>query len=122
MAFKFENLQVWQKAIQFSVTIHELTKSFPIEERFNLSSQISRAADSISLNIAEGSTGQSNREFQRFLGYANRSAIEVVGCLHLLRAKAMIDAETFDKLYSDLTEIIRMTQGLRNSLTKPNNT
>jgi len=57
MAFKFEELKVWQRALEFSYQIHQLTQSFPKEELFILTSQIKRAADSIVLNIAEGSTG-----------------------------------------------------------------
>jgi four helix bundle protein len=81
MAFKFEKLNVWQKSIDFGFGIHELTRTFPKEELYILTSQIKRAADSIALNIAEGSTGQTNAEFKLFLGYAIRSAIEVVSCL-----------------------------------------
>lgn len=83
MSFKFEKLIVWQKAVDLSENINELTKTFPRDEIYVLTSQIKRAADSVSLNIAEGSTGQSNPEFNRFLCYALRSDIEVVGCLHL---------------------------------------
>jgi four helix bundle protein len=75
MPFKFEKLIVWQKAVELSDTIHQLAKTFPKDELFILSSQIKRAADSVSLNIAEGSTGQSNVEFARFLGIALRSNI-----------------------------------------------
>ena len=57
MAFKFEQSVVWQKAIELSGLIHELTLTFPKEELFILTPQVKRAADSISLNIAEGSTG-----------------------------------------------------------------
>ena len=60
MAFKFEKLQIWQLALEMSYEIHNLTRAFPKEELFILTSQIKRAADSISLNIAEGCTGQSN--------------------------------------------------------------
>lgn len=70
MAFKFERLEVWQKAIDFSFHIHELTRKFPREEMYILTSQIKRAADSVALNIAEGSTGQTNAEFSQFVGYA----------------------------------------------------
>lgn len=73
MGFNFEKLIVWQDAVELTGKIHELSLSFPKEEFYVLTSQIKRAADSIALNIAEGSTGQSNKEFSRFLGYAIRS-------------------------------------------------
>jgi four helix bundle protein len=66
MAFKFENLKVWQKAMDLSLLVDDLTKQFPKAELFILTSQIKRACDSISLNIAEASTNQSNPEFARF--------------------------------------------------------
>jgi four helix bundle protein len=72
MAFKFERLQVWQKALDLTELIDHVTKSFPKEELYILTSQIKRAADSIALNIAQGSTGQSNPEFSRFIGIAIR--------------------------------------------------
>lgn len=81
MAFKFEQLRVWQASLEFGERINHLADQFPKKEMFNLSSQIRRAADSIGLNIAEGSTGQSNAEQKRFLIFANRSALEVVACL-----------------------------------------
>lgn len=64
-----------------------MTKGFPREEIYVLTAQLKRASDSISLNIAEGSTGQSNAEFKRFLSYALRSNIEVVACFIWLRAE-----------------------------------
>jgi len=66
MAFKFENLIVWQKAVDLSADISDLVKTFPKEELFILTSQLKRACDSISLNIAEGSTGQTTAEFKKF--------------------------------------------------------
>jgi four helix bundle protein len=92
MGFKFEQLQVWKKSIDFSLKIHELTRNFPAEEFYILTSQIKRAADSIALNIAEGSTGQSNAEFRLFLGYAIRSAMEVVSCLYIGKARKLISS------------------------------
>ncbi len=116
MAFKFEKLIVWQKAVDLVGDIHELTRSFPKDELFVLSSQIKRAADSVSLNIAEGSTGQSNAEFNKFLGYALRSNIEVVGCLYLAKNRSLIEINSFNKIYAQCEEILVMINGLRNSL------
>ena len=116
MSFKFEKLIVWQKAVDLSADINDLTKSFPKDELFILTAQIKRAADSVSLNIAEVSTGQSNLEFNKFLGYALRSDIEVVGCLYLAKRRNMIAEETFFKLYQQCEEILIMLNGLRNSL------
>ncbi len=72
MPFKFEKLVIWQLAIEMANNIHLMTRNFPKEEIFSLTTQIKRVADSVALNIAEGSTGQSNPEQQRFLGYAQR--------------------------------------------------
>lgn len=77
MSFKFEKLIVWQKAVDLSDFVNQVAKGFPKEEIYILTSQIKRAADSVSLNIAEGSTDQTNPEFKRFLGIALRSAVEV---------------------------------------------
>lgn len=116
MAFKFENLKVWQKALDLTDEIDKLTKTFPKEELFILTSQIKRAADSVSLNIAEGSTGQSNAEFTRFLRYALRSDIEVVGCLHIGKRRNYITEENFLKLYRTCEEVLVMINGLIKSL------
>ena len=116
MAFKFEKLKVWEKAIDLSVEINDLTKKFPKEELYVLTSQIKRASDSIALNIAEGSTGQSNKEFKRFLSIALRSAIEVVTCLYLAKGRKIIKEDEFNIFYHKLTEIVKMIQALRNSL------
>ncbi len=85
MAFKFEKLKVWQKSLDLADNINLVTKSFPKDEMYALTSQMRRAADSICLNIAEGSTGQSNAEYIKFLRYALRSDVEVVACLHLAK-------------------------------------
>lgn len=114
--FKFEKVKVWQRAISLSAEIHNLTREFPREELYILTSQIKRAADSIALNIAEGSTGQSSAEFKQFLGYAIRSVIEVVSCLFIGREREIIKKRDFEKFYNELEEIIKMIQGLRNSL------
>lgn len=116
MAFKFEGLKVWQKSIELSGKVSELTEKFPKKEMFVLTSQIQRASDSIALNIAEGSTGQTNPEFRRFLSFALRSAIEVVSCLYLAKRRKLINQEEFDHFYQLLTDLVKSIQALRNSI------
>ncbi len=120
MAFSFERLEVWKKAIELSKDVHFLTKSFPKDELFVLSSQMKRATDSISLNIAEGSFGQTKKEFTRFLVIAQRSALEVVTCCYLARDRGYIDQNQFSAFYTRLESLTKMIQALKNSL-KENN-
>jgi four helix bundle protein len=121
MAFKFENLIAWQKAVELSVLVDQTVKSFPKEELYILTAQIKRAADSVSLNIAEGSTGQSSAEFNRFLGIAMRSCIEVVGCIFLAKGRHIIKEEDFSSIYQMCEEVVKIISGLRTSLDKKEN-
>lgn len=116
MAFKFETLQVWNKSLDLSLLVQEIVISFPHYEIYNLSNQIRRAADSVVLNIAEGSTGQSNAEFTRFLRYALRSAVEVVACLFIAKKKAYIDTIIFDKAYTEYEILCKMITKFEKSL------
>ena len=118
MAFKFEKLEVWQLALELANNIHLLTRNFPKEEMFSLTSQIKRAADSVSLNIAEGSTGQSDAEQLRFLGYAQRSASEVVGALHLSLKRDYISNEIFEIHHNEFTVLVKRIQSFKNSFKK----
>jgi four helix bundle protein len=116
MAFNFERLEVWKSSVSNSGSIYDMTKVFPKEELYGLTSQIRRAADSISLNIAEGSTGQSKAEFGKFLGYAIRSGIEVISALYLARIKGFIDEQIFQNFYQRLEQLIIKIQSLRKKL------
>lgn len=116
MSFKFEKLIVWQKAVDLSDFVNQVAKGFPKEEIYILTSQIKRATDSVSLNIAEGSTRQTNPEFKRFLGIALRSAIEVVGCIYLAKRRGYITDVDFGTIYEMCEEILVMINALRNSL------
>ena len=92
--YKFQKLEVYQLGLEFVDKIYELTNYLPESERFNLCSQVERAATSIVLNIAEGSTGQSNAEQNRFLGMPLRSYLETVACMDLLERRKYLTAET----------------------------
>lgn len=118
MSFKFEKLEIWKLAIDLADEVHILTRNFPKEEMFSLTSQMKRAADSISLNIAEGSTGQSDPEQVKFIGYAQRSAMEVVNCLYLAIRRNYIGNTQFDKYYNDLDKLAAKIQAFKNSIQK----
>ena len=85
--YKFQKLRVYQLALEYVDAIYTLGGRLPESEKYNLWSQITRAATSIVLNIAEGSTGQSNAEQNRFLGFSLRSYLEPVACLDLLERR-----------------------------------
>ncbi len=108
IGFKFEKLIIWQKAMVFGEDIDALTKKFPANELYNLSSQIRRAADSIALNISEGSIGQSTLEFKKFMGYAIRSLAEVVTCLHKASKRKYISEIEFNQLYENAFNLMNM--------------
>jgi len=118
MAFKFEELDVWKLSLEYSDLIYDLADKLPERERYNLSSQITRAATSISLNIAEGSTGQSNPEQNRFLGLALRSLIETVACQRLItRRKYMVDKNYMEQVDLKAQELAKRLSAFRKALT-----
>ena len=116
MSFKFESLKIWHLSLELTDEIDLLAQSFPKHEIYSLASQIRRASNSVSLNIVEGSTGLTNAEFKRFLVIANRSALEVVGCLFLAKRRGYIADEKFAELYNKIEILVRMIQALINTL------
>ena len=116
MPFKFEKLHVWEESIELSGVVSAVAAKFPSTERYALTSQIKRAADSVSLNIAEGSTGQTDPEFKRFLGISIRSGVEVIGCIYLARRREIISDEDFNLIYKSTDTLIKKIQSLRNSI------
>lgn len=119
MTFKFEQLDVWKLSLEYSDSIYALAEKLPEREIFNLKSQIVRAATSISLNIAEGSTGQSDPEQRRFLGMALRSLIETVACQRLiLRREYVNDRDLMEKVDKQAQELAKRLHAFRRSLAK----
>ena len=115
MAFRFEDLKVWQNALTLFNKIDLLTKEFPKNELFSLCNQMKRAADSVVLNIAERSTGQTVPKFRRFLNMALRSAIEVVACLFIAKSRSYRNETDFQLLYSEYETLCKMITKLRDS-------
>jgi four helix bundle protein len=116
MAFKFEELKVWDLALELTLSVHNQTRDFPVDELYVHTSQMKRAADSVALNIAEGSTGQSTPEFKKFIGYAIRSAIEVVACIFIAKKRNLINPDVFMKIYKEVEVIVIKLQALRKNL------
>ncbi len=116
MRFKFEKLQIWQKAMDLEDDIDVLTDNFPKKEAFNNSSQIKRAADYFALNISEGAIGQSIPEHNKFMGYAIRSLAEVVTCLHKVKRRNYISEQEFNKFYELSFELMNMMIAFRNKI------
>lgn len=114
--FKFEKLIIWQEAMDFAEEINLLIEQFPEKEKFNLKSQILRAADSIALNISEGSIGQSNPEQKKFIGYAIRSIAEVITCLHKANRRHYIKPEQFETLYNNSFSLMNKTLAFRKNI------
>jgi four helix bundle protein len=108
---------MWKMSLDYCDSIYELAEKLPENERFNLKSQITRAATSISLNIAEDSTSQSDPEQNRFLGMALRSLIETVAYQRLIVRRHYINDNAFmDKLDLRAQGLAKRLHAFRHSL------
>ena len=114
--FKLEKLIIWQRAMDFGEDIDKLSNNFHEKEKFNLSSQIRRASDSIALNISEGSIGQSNPEQRKFIGYSIRSLAEVVTCLFKAKRRNYLSEEDFDSFYKEAFVLMNMISAFRKNI------
>ena len=114
--YKFEKLEVYQMALTYTDMIYTLAIKLPRSEENNLRSQMTRAATSVVLNIAEGSTGQSDAEQGRFLGMALRSLLETVACQHLIARRKYISADEMAATYEFSERLFGKLQALRRSL------
>ncbi len=113
--FHFENLTVYQKSLEYLDFVYELTDKFPKEERFGLASQFTRAAQSICLNIGEGSGG-SKAEFQQYIRIARRSVRECIVCSTIAIRREYISVEENNHSRAACSEISKMLSGLFNSV------
>ncbi|WP_047548372.1 four helix bundle protein [Psychroserpens sp. Hel_I_66] len=118
--FSFEDLNVYQKALDFIDNTYKTTENFPKKELFGLSSQFQRASVSIALNIAEGS-GDTNAQFNRFLNISKGSIKECVVCSTIARRLKYISDEENKSIRQNLEELSKMTSGLQSYLTNHSN-
>jgi len=111
-----ERLDVWKQSVTMVTSIYEVTKTFPSEERFGLTSQIRRAGVSIPANIAEGAARQSDKEFCQFLSIAQGSASELETELLIARNLGYLSPAEYDRVYEEINVIARMLVGLARSV------
>jgi four helix bundle protein len=114
--YKFQGLVVYQLALDYIDKIYSTLTRIPDSERFNLSSQIKRAATSIALNIAEGSTSQSDPEQHRFLGLALRSYLETIACLDLIARRSYLDDHQVIEIRQEGHQLFMKIVAFRKSL------
>ncbi|KAF2509326.1 MULTISPECIES: four helix bundle protein [Flavobacterium] len=108
----FRKILVWQKSISLVTKVYKVTRTFPKEETFGLTSQIRRSSVSIPSNIAEGSGRESNKDFLRFLYISLGSLFEMQTQLEIAKNIIYINEEEFNLLYEDSREIERMLASL----------
>ena len=116
--FNFESLRVYQSSLTFVDKSYAVSKIFPAEEKFGLTSQFRRAALSVSLNIGEGQ-GCTKKENIRFLTISRRSLLECIVCITVAQRLNYITSEESNALRSDLLEMSRMLNNLIASLKSP---
>src|SRR5690606_34574315 len=110
--YAFEKLDVYQLTLPLSIEIRTLVKSFPKEEKFDLTRQLKRATDSISSNLAEGSGRSSNFDQAHFTNMAYSSGLEVVNHLNLAFHSNYIAEGDYSKLRLSIDEILNKLNGL----------
>ena len=118
MSFRFEKLKVWKEARNYCTVVYRLTANFPQIELYGLIDQIRRATVSIILNIAEGSSRKSDKEFIRFLRIALGSLQEVVTGLYIALDLKYINKDDFEELYIKANILASKINALINYLKK----
>jgi four helix bundle protein len=118
MTFRFEGLQIWHGARKFSDRVYKVVARFPEVEKFGLTSQMIRAANSVSLNIAEGAGRDTDTEFNRFLGIAVGSLFEVASGSFIALDQGYITPEQHRALYAEAQKLAKSINSFRRTLNK----
>ncbi|MGA8148354.1 MAG: four helix bundle protein [Gallionellaceae bacterium] len=116
----YRSLLVWQKSVDFAVVVYRLSGEFPKHEQYGLTSQMQRAAVSISSNIAEGKERQSDRDFARFIAIALGSLAELETQLLISQRLGYLDETNWQEVTSQADEIGGMLRSLHRTLSITN--
>jgi four helix bundle protein len=112
----YRELIVWQKAMDLVTEIYKVTASFPSEEKFGLSSQARRAAVSIPSNIAEGHGRKATGAYMNHISIAYGSLMELETQMQIAERLNFLPSETVSAIQGSISEIARMLNGLKKSL------
>lgn len=115
MKFKFEELRVYQEAIACVSDVFTLTKTWPPPYKYSLADQLQRAALSISLNIAEGSS-RTTKDFQHFLSVSRRSSYECAALVQVARKEQLLSENEYLLHYDRVYTIAKMLSSLKTSI------
>jgi four helix bundle protein len=108
----FRELKVWEKAHAVALSVYRITKDFPSNELYGLTSQIRRSAVSSATNIAEGAGRGTDRDFKHFLDIAFASANELDYLLLLSKDLGYLKTETLEKTMGEIVEVKKMLRSL----------
>ena len=116
----YEKFQAWQTAHQLALMVYEITDGWPAQERYQLTSQVRRAALSVPTNISEGAAKRGRIEFRRYLDIARGSLSELTYLLHFSKDRGLLDEDTMARLDVLRNQTGKLTWGLYSSLGRPN--
>jgi four helix bundle protein len=115
----YEKFEAWKAAHQLALLVYDITDRWPVQERYQLTSQVRRAALSVPTNIAEGAAKRGTKEFRRYLDIARGSLSELTYLLHFSKDRGLINETTMSGLDVLRNQAGRLTWGLYASLGRP---
>ena len=116
MAFRFEGLEIFHAAIDFSARVYEAVKKFPSEEKFDLTSQARRAANSIVLNMAEGCGRGTKKDFSHFLDMALGSTFETIACFFVAQRQCYVSQHDLDEMKRNAESLSKRINAFKRTL------
>jgi len=117
--FRFENLQIWQRAVEVARKLFRLAESLEERKLFEFAEQVRSAGLSMANNIAEGSGSSSKREFMHFLNIARRSTFENASMILVFAKDGLIQEKDKEEILKDLDELCRMITAFSRALESP---
>ena len=108
----YKDLNIWKRSIELAEDVYKITKNFPKEEIYGLTSQLRRSAVSIPSNIAEGFTRFHNKEYRQFLYISLGSCAELTTQIIISFHLSYLNSEKTDRILNEIDEISKMIMGL----------